>query len=207
MTEIERFSEADIARRVALWGPRDLRSLSDAVIASKVKPRLRQLVESADLPGQLLLIGPTGCGKTLTAFALARRWLTSQYRRVYSAPDMGDRIRRIPKPVWQNVTRLSDACQQHPLGRGEADDITEAMDAPFLILDEFGWEPARDATFRKVIAARSIDGLPTIATSGFTKPQIQERYGDAVVRRLNELRGEKTKTIDLHPKPPKKPTA
>jgi DNA replication protein DnaC len=73
----------------------------------------------------------------------------------------------------------------HPLGEEEPEEVTRAMRASLLVLDDLGAEPL-DTVIFEVLDQRYSRGLPTIVTSGLTPSAIRERYGDAAWRRLSE---------------------
>jgi DNA replication protein DnaC len=131
-----------------------------------------------DTHGSAVLLGPSGSGKTLAAVGLAHRLVAA----VKKAPTE-QAVFLVSISRWMTAHSLARARRQYSLGDGEAPAIAEAMDAPLLIIDELGFEPATEVLF-EVVDARYAKRWPTIVTSGKTQVEFTERYGDALVRRL-----------------------
>jgi len=131
--------------------------------------------------GNLLLTGPSGLGKTRAAAALVRRLLRLGSER--GGPDW----KLVSRMVWAWVPILERKRREHPMGRGEAPEVDQAMTASLLVLDDFGQGQYVEAT-RDVLEERYSAGLPTVTTSGFMVAQLSERF-PMVVRRLLETGG------------------
>lgn len=148
--------------------------------------------------GGRLVLGPTGIGKSVTGAAVIRRMLG------LLPEHYGPRGGRGARPQWRDLayTRafdLPNARLENALGKGEASLVDKAKRAEFLVLDDVGWESRRagaDDVVAEVIAARCDAGLPTYATTGLRLAQFEERYGNAVVRRLTEAGGLPGRVID-----------
>jgi DNA replication protein DnaC len=126
--------------------------------------------------GNLLLLGDTGCGKTLGAAVLARRLLTT-------AKTERD-CRRARGIVFVEAARLAIAREQHELGHGEAPLVQRCVSASLLILDELGYLDKGTGTVEQVVDARNKARRPTVVTSGMTPQELQARYGGATARKL-----------------------
>jgi hypothetical protein len=140
----------------------------------------------------LLLLGPTGIGKSKVALAIAHRVLDAALRPSMSADD----VRFAAGVRWANGLDVAHAHAQHRLGGGEPEVIATAKRASLLVLDEIGYEDDRAGSIvvRDLIYARYDASRPTIATSGLTMRELVARYGAATVRRLQELGS----VVDLH---------
>jgi DNA replication protein DnaC len=142
--------------------------------------------------GNLLMLGPTGVGKTACAHAIARRILTT----ALNANELDDNDRSFACSLrWYAASKLALARRQTPLGEGEARAVEDAGDASLLVIDELGFEAVLDGTLFDVVNARYERRVPTIVTSGRREESLAERYGDAFLRRLREL----GTVVDVHP--------
>src|SRR5690606_18147983 len=99
---------------------------------------------------------------------------------------------------WISAANLAVALREHKLGEAEAPDIRLAKSEPLVCIDDVTWPSARDDITLDVLAARYDAGLPTIVTAGCTKQQLLQRFGDAALRRMLELRGKKGFFVDLN---------
>lgn len=146
-----------------------------------VHPRIAEAIEQWRWGhGNLVLLGHTGCGKTLGAAVLARRLI-----REARAPRDWHRARRL---VFVDAARLAIAREQHGLGQGEAPLVERCLRAPVLFLDELGYLDRDTGVVEQVIDARSKASQPLVVTSGMTPEEIVERYGAATARKLLECR-------------------
>lgn len=75
-----------------------------------------------------------------------------------------------------------------PLGAGEPEELTRAVEVPLLVIDELGFEPLDEGLF-DVLDERYQRALPVIVTSGLRVTELRDRYGAAALRRLVEPRG------------------
>ena len=208
-------------------GPKSFRGLADGDLLTHVPQRLRSLVGSYAGDRGVLIVGPTGCGKSITAVALARRVAALRYvengkavgdvdaarahaRRGYQPPsregEFFEATTRPPPPppwngvCWRSATALSMARREHPLGKGEAPAVEQAMVADLLVIDDLGWEPKQDTVCMDILAYRYDAGLPTIVTSGETPADLAARYSAAAIRRITETEGVKGVLANLFPK-------
>jgi hypothetical protein len=142
-----------------------------------VHPRIETAVtEWSWGDGNLLLLGNTGCGKTIGAAALARRLL------VRAADDLGwERARRI---VFVDAARLAVAREQHGLGHGEAPLVERCIRTPLLFIDELGYLDKETGVLEQVVDARNKAQLPVVVASGMEPKEIQLRYGAATARKM-----------------------
>jgi hypothetical protein len=126
--------------------------------------------------GNLMLLGDTGCGKTLGAAVLAKRLLTEV------ATDRDWRRARLL--VFVDAAQLAIAREQHGLGQGEAPLVQRCLSTPLLFLDELGYLDKDNGVIGQVIDARSKAGLPMIVMSGMQPRDLVGRYGSATARKL-----------------------
>lgn len=150
--------------------------------------------------GSLLLLGPTGYGKTITAVALAHRVIDKALSILDNAVplDSGQALAavRLARGLRFVVgTDLALARRRHPLGEGEAPLVTECEEASMLVLDEIGYEAQHDTAAFDVLDQRYRKSRPTVVTSGLTHAAFSQRYGDAFARRLRDG----GKLVDMHP--------
>lgn len=148
-----------------------------------VYPRIVQAIEHWRWGhGNLVLLGHTGCGKTLGAAVLARRLI-----REAQAPREWHRARRL---VFVDAAQLAIAREQHGLGQGEAPLVERCVRASVLFLDELGYLDKDTGVVEQVIDARSKANRPIVVTSGMTPEELVERYGAAIGRKLMERRNQ-----------------
>jgi hypothetical protein len=141
------------------------------------EPRLRALAERYELErGSVLVVGPSGIGKTLTAMAIARRLLATAYR-------AGNHEAPIVRAVWTSGPELARALRETRLGSA-AEALAEARGAPVLVLDEIGQESAAPGWLLELLDERYRKRAPTLTTSGLTVEEIEKRYGSGAARRL-----------------------
>jgi DNA replication protein DnaC len=155
------------------------------------EPRLRSAAERyrVETHGNLVLLGPAGCGKTMLAAAIIKRLCAEAVAAfIAPAPD-SSKLEYAARVVWTTAAHLHNSRRQHRLGEGEAPAFLRAEKAPLLVLDELGQEMADDRWLLEFLNARYNCGLPTIATSGLTRPELGKRYGAGAVRRLVEPEG------------------
>jgi DNA replication protein DnaC len=176
---------------------RDVRARLPA-IAKIDDPRWRELVRDARLRalaeryeparGSLLILGPTGIGKSLTLQALARRMIRTAY-------DAGNETAPAVRTVWTTGPDLARAIRETRHGSTCAL-LADARRAPLLVLDEVGQETADPRWLLELVDARYTPRpLPTLSASGLTRAELEARYGSGAVRRLVEPVGA---VVDVH---------
>lgn len=198
---VERTQRATDAREIRDRLPVVFRHTTATILAARIAstPDGARMLKAASAwhpgGGNLLLLGPTGIGKSTAAAVLFRRLLGAGIRDGGPAWELAQSLH------WFSAESLSLARRWHPLGQGEAPDIMSAMFGRFLVIDDLGWD--RDVqTVSDVMAVRYDRGLPTIITSGKTPDELTAQYGAAVVRRARESGGPDRDTlVDLFPPP------
>ncbi len=118
----------------------------------------------------LVLLGSAGSGKTSLAAAALRA--------------MARRLDAVGRFV--TAFDIAKARQEHRLGEGEAPAIEKALQARVLVLDELGAELGRNTAVQEVIHERHSRERPTIYTTGFSKSELEGRYGAGIARRIFE---------------------
>ena len=132
--------------------------------------------------GFLLLSGKTGCGKSYAAAWFVREYLKGRIGDPYKAEAREWHMR-----AESAVSRVTWFAAQ-----GIVEDRVIAADAkriPLLILDDLGKEselPSARAITQNVVSQRYDNELPTLITTELTLPDIDARYGRAVVERVIE---------------------
>lgn len=137
----------------------------------------RALIERALVAppsSDMLLQGDTAMGKTSLATAMLYAWVKADPERRTGA--------RFADAYW-----LAGARARHSLGQGEAPDVTKAMDATLLVLDDVGSEiDDKRNVIQDIIFHRHNEERPTWITTGWTPEQLMNRYGSQVLRRIVE---------------------
>jgi DNA replication protein DnaC len=148
--------------------------------------------------GSLSLLGPAGCGKSVTACAVTARLCAEAVEAYVGRERDSAKLDWAVRIFWTTAAELCSARRQHRLGEGEAPAFKRAETAPLLVLDEVGQEIADDRWLLELLDVRYAGGLPTLSTSGFTRTQLEARYGSGTLRRLVEPSG---RFIDLFAAP------
>ena len=160
--------------------------LSDPVLLERVSDTvkhvasMRQLIEKE---GSGILLGDTGHGKSSLAVAGLCQVLKAGRRakRDSEAWRTAVGVRFYPARV------LAKRRSQNPLGRGEPDEVTDALGASILLLDELGSEMSDfKSAIADVIMDRYDTGRPIWVTTGCSPGELVDRYGAAFGRRLVE---------------------
>lgn len=144
--------------------------------------------------GNLVLLGPSGVGKSTAAAAIVKRMVAMGIQEGGFAWQACTGIR------WFAATELELARRQHPLGQGEAPEITRACNARLLVLDNAGWDRGT-AAVAHVLDQRMERGLQTIVASAMRQEDLLRHYRDEVVRRIIESGGKQARVVDCFPKP------
>jgi DNA replication protein DnaC len=172
-------------------GPRTAPAWEGARVGSPtleqwVRPKSFRLAAMKWTPaaGSLVLLGPTGCGKSTTAVAILWRLADDAFRACLEKRS-GRELDVTGCAFWIAAYELVRARKEHPLGHGEAPTIERARDASILVLDDLGNEPP-DTVIFELLDVRYLRGSPVIVTSGLDPSSIRERYGDALWRRIAE---------------------
>lgn len=129
----------------------------------------------------LLLVGPTGCGKTSALAARLRRLAREQM--AVPAP-------WFPVAVWATEERLERAKQY---GQHSGPLIDRARAADLLVIDELGQGQDHRLAFG-LLHDRYERGAATVITSGMAVGELSERYSDAFLRRLTDT----GRVVDCH---------
>jgi len=193
-----------VAQEVFRDGPRALAVLCNGALLACIKrPELRDWADTyATEDGGKLIIGPTSIGKTSAVVWAVKRVVKqsrSELRQRAAAAGHRGPIGIGARVCWARAVELANARLQHGLGAGEAPLVLKAEDADLLVIDDLGGETRSDA-LEAVLACRYDRGLPTIVTSGKTSQELEERYGQALLRRVIESRGEWGTPLNLFPK-------
>lgn len=143
-------------------------------------PRGIRRSQELRLDGRVAVVhGPAGAGKT--ALSVAR--FADELERPLASKRWGYSSRFVP------CYAIGEAASTARLGQPKAVAVELARRAHLLLLDDLGTEPNIEpvkAELRLVLHERFDLGLSTIVTTGLTRPQVAERYGDGVARRLFE---------------------
>lgn len=122
-------------------------------------------------PKGLVILGPTGTGKTWVAAALARQLLVE------------DTV-----PVsFTTVADFLEALRPSARVSGVDPDMMQYALAPVLVLDDLGMEKLTEwgeEQLHRLAHERNHNNRTTIVTSNLTGPQIRERYDQRTVERL-----------------------
>lgn len=160
-------------------------AVADPALLELVPPACRAIARDwVPRSGGLLLLGPTGIGKSATATYIARRLARA---RIVDRKGGGAR--------WASAIDLANATARSPLGV-VPEVIGQAKAAAVLVLDDLGWQE-RDGAVAEVIAARYDGERQTIVTSGQPWPALVERYSEAMLRRLLESGGVRGRIVSL----------
>ncbi|MEO7033101.1 MAG: AAA family ATPase [Polyangiaceae bacterium] len=156
------------------------------------EPRLRSAAERyrVEKHGNLVLLGPAGSGKTMLAAAIIKRLCAEAVEAFIAPASDSSKLEYATRVTWTTAADLHNSRRQHRLGEGEAPEFLRAEKAPLLVLDEVGQEIADDRWLLEFLNTRYNGGLPTISTSGLTRPELEKRYGAGAVRRLVEPTGQ-----------------
>jgi hypothetical protein len=154
----------------------------------KIDPRLIRWFNDVTLSECSLLLGPTGCGKTLAAAmaaSVAYQWIIqsrgSQFQLVVAkTKPAGGELRNVKAVRWVRADKLSRMLSSSDM-KSEFDSM---ITAPLLVIDEMGYDRFPE-TILEVIGTRSELRRPIIATSGKKYSELAEKYSDATMRRLS----------------------
>lgn len=182
----------------------------DALL-KRATPKLQAL--GADIsegagPTHGLLLGPTGCGKTSTAAALALRWLSFNGYGLLPIDPGGpgysvegghyERPPKVPKYLaWVDAYELAMSERRYKLGTEEPLLIRAASGAMWTIIDDVGLERDTSALML-VLQRRYANGRPTLLTSGRTPAELAEFMGAAMVRRVMTCKGVGGALVNCH---------
>jgi DNA replication protein DnaC len=154
----------------------------------RIEAEILAAVDAWEPTSNLVLIGPTGAGKTTGAIRLALRLLD----RAEAPGEPVEFLRLVRRLRFVSARDLIVARQQSPLGMVAELEKT-ARDASILILDEVGFERGYTADAGSVIGDvmdhRYDQKRITIVTSGMPSERIRLRYGSATWRRMHEPGG------------------
>jgi len=177
--------------------------LTSAERLSHMAPALRTWAAEHDPSRGALLLGLSGVGKSMACVELAHRVHVADADAAWEADAGRERDMRLPPSVRVRLVsaRRIAGCVEYGQALGAQLLVIGAFDADALVIDDLGWEPAAGLpAIREVVASRYDQGRPTIVTSGETLSALRDKYGDALLRRVRETRGERGALIDLHPK-------
>lgn len=141
-----------------------------------------QAQKDAALPDNLLLLGPTGTGKTYIAGSIANAVLEREIEVFYqSAPQALDLIR--------NYNKLRRTFSPDPEELAESSWLYERlMDVQLLIIDDLGTEAVDSAErlseWLNLLNARQSDSKRTIISSNLNQSQLKQMYDERLVSRL-----------------------
>lgn len=152
-----------------------------ADIADKVREWTDVFAADTDNAPSLLILGPTGTGKTYQAYAALRA------------------IAQIPQPqrgigyravAWEAATHGDILAALRPSGRNDSETaLKRYREMPLLFIDDLGVaknsEWVEDITYR-LINGRYEDMRPSIFTSNLAVEQLREALGDRIASRLAE---------------------
>jgi len=147
-----------------------------------------------------MILGPSGSGKSMACLCLVERLVLASLdaERIAYA-----RSNSIAEPGRASFVRCVSATSiARCVAYGQSDTAREPYSSVhwrrLLVLDDLGWEPEAGApAIRALLAERYERGLVTIITSGWTGDALRGRYGDALLRRAIETRGERGFVIDM----------
>lgn len=181
--------------------------VGDPKFARVVDPQIQKLSKRwTPGVGSILILALSGTGKTAgTRAGLVRHGEQALTRLLGDHDGRESRIaaeksfREFCQTVWTTPSEIGWAMKEHRLGSERPDLVRRCVEAPILVLDELGPEPANLAGLLfDIVRERNDKGLPTIVTSGLTASEFRSRYGDAMWRRLTQ--DGIGNLIDLHSK-------
>lgn len=187
--EIEEANQALEARRVEVAQdaadrcdrlfPR--RYLAAADLRADVSDWVAKFNAEPDTAPSLLILGPTGTGKTYQAYAALRQIAT------YPRPTRGVGYRAIG---WESSTYADILASLRPNARNDSEEVLKRLRSlPLLVIDDLGVaknsEWVEDVTYR-LINGRYEDMRPSIFTSNLAVEQLREALGDRIASRLAE---------------------
>jgi DNA replication protein DnaC len=130
----------------------------------------------------VVLFGPAGSGKTTLACAMLQH-VIGLGSDLGCSREVFDRAR---KARVVECYALSMARSEHGLGRDTPPEISDAIEASVLVLDELGREDARNRDVEHVFSQRFREGRTTFVTTWMTPEAIRSRYDEGIYRRLCE---------------------
>lgn len=167
------FADVDFSAQGSAWRER-------------VDPRIVDAVQQWEplRDGGLVLVGPTGCGKSTSVFARIRQLARKELLFVDSTDDpFAYRPQYLPRdPRWISESALASARHYSRLG-SEPEMLRDATGAGLLVIDEVGHAGA-EQTMLEIMNARYERRRPTVITSGFSISTLASRLGAACVRRM-----------------------
>jgi len=187
----ERDGRTPSAQRIRDRLPAFLRHTRPAELEQRISDhRLRERARAWRVGGKgVLFLGPTGVGKSHAAALVFRRVLGDGWRSGGAAWEFALGLR------WFSAAALSQARREHPLGHGDAPEITRAGAATLLVIDDAGWDRDPSAV-SDVLAERYERARPTLITSGLKSDELIKHYEAAVVRRFVESGGGSAAVVD-----------
>lgn len=145
---------------------------------AKVHPKLLNVIELWDGKQSMLVLGPTGVGKTSAVVARLHADQERLERQVGEGATLKHRFAYVTGP------ELSGCRRRAKIG-AEARLVEHACDAPICFIDEVGYEPQSEEVMF-VVDHRYRAGTPTIVISGLDRDAFVARYGGALARRVTE---------------------
>lgn len=156
-------TRAGIPPRFA-WSRLNASELSKRVLGSiDIENASKRILASANV----VFAGQRGSGKTSLAIACMRATNTNAY--------------------FVRADRLAKVPIEHPAGHGEHPLVTRAKTCKLLVLDDLGNEAdTKVSAVRDVIFERHDQNLALWVTTGLTREQIRQVYGEGIMRRILE---------------------